>query len=101
MKKIFRKRRTVVVIALAVLLLVSYLVYSRPMTLSQLFPLRDIDQCIGISGYYSTSTQTDGIAQFTIEPGSEEFQELCGCSMRRHIAAVLGAFYPEVYAPIT
>ena len=77
MKKIFRKRRTVVVIALAVLLLVSYLVYSRPMTLSQLFPLRDIDQCIGISGYYRTSTQTDGITQFAIEPGSEEFQELC------------------------
>lgn len=76
MKKIFSKRKTVVMIALAVLLLVFYLVYSRPMTLSQLCPLLPLDECIGISGYYRTSDQTGGFTQFTIEADSEEFQEL-------------------------
>jgi len=76
-KNIFRKKKTVVVIALAVILLISYLVYSRPMTLSQLSPLLPLDQCVGISGYYRTTDQTDGLTQFTMEAGSEEFQELC------------------------
>lgn len=90
MKKIFRKRKIVVVIVLVVLLLASYLVYSRPMTLSQLYPLLDIDQCVKISGYYRTSTQTGGFTEFTIEAGSKKFQELCSlfhektyrCSLR-------------------
>ena len=77
MKKIFRNRKIVAMIALAVLLLVSYLVYSRPMTLSQLCPLLTLDKCVEISGYYRTSTQTDGLTQFTIEADSKEFQELC------------------------
>ena len=63
-------------IALAVLLLVSCLVYSRPMTLSQLCPLLPLDECIRISGYYRTSDQTGGLTQFTIEADSEEFREL-------------------------
>jgi len=44
MNKIFRKKKTVVMLSLAVLLLVSYLIYSRPMTLSQLHPLLLLDQ---------------------------------------------------------
>ena len=64
MKKIFRKKKIVAMIALAVLLLVSYLVYSRPMTLSQLCPLLTLDKCVEISGYYRTSTQTDGLTHF-------------------------------------
>ena len=77
MKKIFRKKKTAVLLALAVLILVSYLIYSRPMTLSQLHPLLPLDQCVGISGYYRTSEQTGGLTQFTIEADSAEFQELC------------------------
>lgn len=77
MKKMLRKKKMVVTIALAVLLLVSYLVYSRPMPLSQLYPQLPLAECIGISGYYHTSTQTDGFTQFTIEADSEDFQELC------------------------
>ena len=77
MNKIFRKKKTVAMLALAVLLLVSYLIYSRPMTLSQIHPLLLLDQCVGISGYYHTSEQTSGFTQFTIEADSEEFQELC------------------------
>ena len=46
MKKIFRKKKIVAMIALAVLLLVSYLVYSRPMTLSQLCPLLTLDKSV-------------------------------------------------------
>jgi len=64
-------------IALAVLLFVSYLVYSRPMTLSQIHPLLPLDKCVGISGYYRTSDDTEGLTQFAIEADSEEFQELC------------------------
>lgn len=78
MKKILRTKKTVVMLALAVLLLVSYLIYSRPMTLSRLYPLLPLDQCVGISGYYRTTEQPGvELMQFTVEADSEEFQELC------------------------
>ena len=77
MKKIFRKRKTVVMLSLAVLLLVSYLIYSRPMTLSQINPLLPLDKCVEISGYYRTSDDTGGFTQFTIAADSKEFKELC------------------------
>ena len=77
MKKVFRKKKTVVMLLVTVLLLVSWLVYSRPVTLSQLCPLLPLGECVGISGYYRTSDQTGGLTQFTVEAGSEEFRELC------------------------
>ena len=95
MKKMFRKKKTVVVIAMAVLLLVSYLIYSRPMTLSQLSPLLPLDECVGISGYYRTTDQTDGLTQFTIEAGSEEFQELCSLFNEKTYRRSLKNLFPR------
>jgi len=95
MKKIFRKRKTVVMLALAVLLLVSYLIYSRPMTLSQLHPLLPLSECVGISGYYRTSEQTDGLTQFTIEADSEEFQELCSLFNEKTYRRSLKDLFPR------
>lgn len=77
-KKAFTKTKSMITaLSVVVLLLVAYCIYSRPMTLSQINPLLPLDKCVGISGYYRTSDDTDGLMQFTIESDSEEFKELC------------------------
>lgn len=70
------KKKFMIGSVIAVLLVAAYLIYSRPMTLSQLYPLLPLEKCVGISGYYRTSEQTDGLTQFTIEADSQEFQKL-------------------------
>lgn len=77
-KKAFTKTKSMITaLSVVVLLLVAYFIYSRPMTLSQINPLLPLDKCVGISGYYRTSDDADGLMQFTIAADSEEFQELC------------------------
>ena len=75
MKKV-RIKKTIIMIAAAALLLAVYLFYSRPMTLSQLYPMLTLDKCTEIRGYYKVGTQTEQ-SEFIIEQGSEEFQTLC------------------------
>ena len=53
-----------------------YLVYSRPMTVSQLYPMFTLDKCTGIEGYYNDGTQID-LTKFMIEHGSEEYEKMC------------------------
>lgn len=62
---------------ISVLFLIAvYLVYSRPMTVSKLYPMFTLDKCTGIEGYYHDGTQVD-LTKFTIEEGSEEYQNMC------------------------
>lgn len=77
-KQAFTKTKSLITaLVVVILLLVAYFIYSRPMTLSQINPLLPLDKCVGISGYYRTSDDAEGLLQFTIEADSEEFKELC------------------------
>ncbi len=49
--------------------------YSRPKTVSQLYPMFTLDKCTEIRGYY-IDTQP-GMTEYTIEKDSDEFQKLC------------------------
>jgi len=75
MKKMLRKRKIVVLTAAAVLLLVSYLLYSRPMTLSQLYPSLTLDKCVEISGYYEDGKGVS-FTNFTAEKDTEAYESL-------------------------
>ena len=75
MKKGFMKK-TAVATALIVLLFAAYFIYSKPVNISQLYPMLTLDKCTGISGCYADGTQA-GLTEFTIDKGSEEFETLC------------------------
>ena len=75
MKKVHKKKIIIVAIA-AALLIVTYLFYSRPMTVSQLYPMLPLDECTKIRGYYDDGTGPAQV-EFNIEKDSEEFQKLC------------------------
>lgn len=53
-----------------------YSVYSRPMTVSQLYPMLTLDKCTEIQCYYNDGTQVD-LSKVTIVHGSEEYQKIC------------------------
>ena len=74
--KRLRIKKIVVVLTIAVLLLTAYLIYSRPLTISQLYPILTLDKCTEIRGYYEIGTQAEQ-TEFAIEQNSEEFQKLC------------------------
>ena len=75
MKKIHTKKIIIVAIV-AALWVVTYLFYSRPMTVSQLYPMLPLDECTKIRGYYDDGTGPAQV-EFNIEKDSEEFQKLC------------------------
>lgn len=75
MKKINKKKLSVYILIIAVLL-VSYLIYTRPVTVKQLHPMLTLDKCTEISGYYEVGMQAK-MTPFTVERNSEEFDELC------------------------
>ena len=68
--------KRIVVAAVAVLLIIAYLLYSKPMTLSQLYPMLPLNECTKIRGYYYDGTGV-ALVEFIIEEDSEEFQKLC------------------------
>lgn len=75
MKKLNRKK-TISLVSVLILLVFVYLVYSRPMTVSQLYPMLSLEKCTEIRGYYRIGVQTEQ-TEFTVDQDSEEFQKLC------------------------
>lgn len=70
-----RTKKIVIVASVAVLVIAACLFYSRPKTVSQLYPMFTLDKCTEIRGYY-IDTQP-GMTEYTIEKDSDEFQKLC------------------------
>lgn len=73
-KKIFYLR-AVLCIAAAAALLLGYFLFSRPMTLSQLYPMIKIDQCSEVKGYYEIGLQ-EHETEFCFGRSDEEFWKL-------------------------
>ena len=105
------KKKVILRLIPVIFIFAIYLVYSRPMTVSQLYPMFTLDKCTGIGGYYNDGTQVD-LTKFTIEQGSEEYAKLCEMfyekEYRRKLADILprgtrshryepGDFQREVY----
>lgn len=62
-------------IAVVIALLLGYSLFSRPMTLSQLYPMIKIDQCAEIKGYYGIGTQVND-TEFGFDRSDEDFWKL-------------------------
>ncbi len=75
MKKPYFKKILLWIIA-AILLLVFYCWYTRPMTLSELYPMLELEKCTQVYGYYEIEMQPEQTA-FTIEKGSNGFETIC------------------------
>ena len=86
-----QKIKRLVLIAVAVLILSAYLIYSRPMTLLQMYPMLTLDRCTEIHGYYRIEEQPEQ-TRFTVSASDEAFQDLCdafyGRSYRRSLRSI-------------
>lgn len=75
MKKV-KTKKVAISFSVAVLLLAAYLIYSRPMTIQQRYPILDLAQCTELRGYYEIVGQAER-TEFTIDKNSEDFETLC------------------------
>ena len=89
-----RIRKIAIFFAAAVLFLIAYLFYSRPMTISQLYPMLTLDKCTKIQGYYEIGMQTKP-TKFTAEKGSEEFEQLCELLFQQRYRRTLRDLLPR------
>lgn len=70
-----KTKKAFLLISVTVLLLAAYLIYSRPMTIQQRYPMLDLEQCTDLRGYYEIGGQ--GRIEFTVDKNSEDFETLC------------------------
>ena len=70
-----KMKKAILMISVTVLLLATYLIYSRPMTIQQRYPMLDLEQCTDLRGYYEIGGQ--GRIEFTVDKNSEDFETLC------------------------
>lgn len=59
------------------LLVVSGLLYKRPVTLAKLYPELDFGLCTGIRGDYCKGNIGDSVTVFSLEPGDPDLAVLC------------------------
>jgi len=69
------RKKTVIAVIAAVLLAIAYLVYSRPMTLTQRYPMLTHEKCTEIRGDWHDGTQID-MTEVSVSRDSEEFSAL-------------------------
>ena len=93
MKKL-RTKRKVVIIAVLLLFVAAYLLYSRPMTIQQRYSMLTLDKCSGISGYYEDGTGV-ALKEFTIDKNSEEFEMLCDLLFEQEYSRSLRDLLPR------
>lgn len=79
MSRIFKNRKTAVVAAVSVCVLLclaaALLVYVRPRTVGERYPYLDLSQCVQAEGYFFTGSSLDD-ARFSLSPGEEDFDDL-------------------------
>lgn len=72
-----KTKKVVTMLSAVLLLLAAYLLYSRPMTIQQRYPMLNLNQCTQLSGYYEIDGQTEQLTEFTVAQNSEAFETLC------------------------
>ena len=69
------KRKWVILLAAAAVLLTAYLICSRPMTMAQRYPMLTADRCTEIRGYYGVGAEAEP-REFCVAQDDPEFQQL-------------------------
>ena len=68
-----KKKRMIAVLLLCIV--VAILIYTRPLTIEERYPVLDLSQCTLISGYFDNGTGVED-TRFTISPEDPHFDEL-------------------------
>ena len=89
-----KTKKAIITIAVIVIFIAAYLLYSRPMDIQERYSMLSLDKCTEISGYYEVGTQAEMTA-FSIEKGSEEFQKLCDLIFERDYSRSLKDLFPS------
>lgn len=87
------KKRAIVLVILAAVLLAAWLFYARPVTILQLHPMLSPEQCTEIRGDYVIGNH--GRSEFTIDRDSEEFQALWELFFERNYSRSLRDLLPR------
>jgi len=69
------KKRVLVWVCVLLILAVAYLIFSRPVTPDQLYPMLSPEKCVEIRGYYVIGTQKEA-TEFSVAPDTEAFESL-------------------------
>ena len=88
-----KMKKAFLLISVTVLLLAAYLIYSRPMTIQQRYPMLDLEQCTDLRGYYEIGGQ--GRIEFTVDKNSEDFETLCTLLYEQAYRRSLKDFLPH------
>ncbi len=86
------KKKWIICLAATVCLLLAWWFYSRPMPMSQLYPMLNLDKCTQLRGYYRIGS--GDMEEFSAKTGSEEFEELCDLFFDRTYCRTLRDILP-------
>lgn len=67
--------KTTIIVAALLCMIAFVLVYTRPLTIEQRYPVLDISQCTQIRGYYFNGTEIED-TPFVIYPDDPHFDEM-------------------------
>ena len=88
-----RIRALTIVLGAVVILFAAYGIYSRPMTLIQLYPELERERCTEI---HANCEQYGAVRnKRTADPGSEAFEQLCDLIYSQKYRRRLKSFFPE------
>lgn len=75
-------------------ILASYLIYTRPQTIEQRYPLLDISDCTEIAGYYFEAPAVED-TEFHIRPEDSRFSELVQLIQSAELKKNFNNFLPQ------
>ena len=70
-----RTKKLLIAAAVLLVLAVVYLVYSRPMTIQQRYPMLTPEKCVELRGYYRVGLEQE-LQEVSFDKNSEEFAAL-------------------------
>lgn len=95
MRKLNKKRISLgITAAILLLALAFYAWYTKPVTLSELYPMLELDKCTQIQGYYEIGTQAEP-SEFTIAKNSGEFETLYNLFYEQRYCRSLRDLFPR------
>ena len=95
MRKLNKKRISLgIAAAILLLALAFYAWYTKPVTLSELYPMLELDKCTQIQGYYEIGTQAEP-SEFTIAKNSGEFETLYNLFYEQRYCRSLRDVFPR------
>ena len=89
-----KKVKWIVGVVIVACIAAACLIYTRPQTIEQRYPLLDISDCTGVKGYYFVAPDVEDTA-FQIKTDASRFSELIQLIESAEIKKKLSNFLPQ------